>query len=85
MVDVKALQDYMRTDDPDVEIFLNAAVDYTKKAGIPPASDSAVYDLLICMIAGHWYCNRGVMGQTSTKELPFGAQNLIIQLKGGSL
>lgn len=61
---------------------LNAAGKAMQNAGVPDGLDGdADYDLCQCMLALHYYDNRGVISPTDQKEIPLGVQSFVNQLK----
>ena len=61
---------------------LNAAGKALQNAGVPDGLDGdADYDLCHCMLALHYYDNRGVVSPVDQKEIPLGVQSFVNQLK----
>lgn len=61
---------------------LNAAKKALKNADVPDGLDgSADYDLCVCMLALHYYDNRGAVSPSEQKEIPLGIQSFVVQLK----
>ena len=87
MADIKGLKSYLRfmpEDDVDLELiaFFDAAENYVVNAGVPAHHASGLYDILVYMVAGHWYENRGVTTDAyRITNLPMGAVSLINQLR----
>ncbi len=87
MASVEGLREYVREDeDSDSELtpFLEAAMLYAEGAGVERDDESPLYDLLVYMIAGHWYDNRGIVSFSTAQgktEIPVAATALILQMR----
>lgn len=69
--------------DPVFDVCYRAAIEYAANADVPePDGESALYDLLICMLTSTWYDNRGsvVVGQLP-HNLERSAAALILSLR----
>ena len=70
-------------EDPVFDVCYRAAIEYAENADVPePREPSALYDLLIAMLASTWYDARGTItiGQTPHK-LERTASALILSLR----
>lgn len=87
MASLSGLKTYLRygpDDDVDQElnIFLASAKAYVAGAGLPVQNGDDLYDLLVYMIASHWYDNRGVVADSSRgTDIPLGATSILLQLR----
>ena len=84
MADIAGLRGYLRADEDDevIEAYLAAAREYAHNAGIPERRNSRLYDLLVYMLACHWYDNRGVQVIGSGVEsLSKSVDALVLQLR----
>ena len=84
MANLQGLKNYCRVDydDDALESFLIASKEYIKNAGVPEQTDNKLYDLLVYMLAGHWYNKREtVVVGSQLHELPFAIVNILIQLR----
>ncbi|OIK11986.1 hypothetical protein BIV60_17150 [Bacillus sp. MUM 116] len=84
-MDLEKVKGYLRIDvthDDDLLSFLiDAAIEYLQNSGVPE-SESKRYELAIFMLVSHWYENREQnMVGTVSKEINFGLQTLILQLR----
>lgn len=89
MADIEGLKQYLRleNDEEQLNMYLAAAKNYALHAGVTePESDSPLYDLLIYMLACHWYDNRGVQTVGSNvNDLSLSVNSLILQLRNEAL
>lgn len=57
----------------------SAAEEYMTNAGVKKDYTKGLYKLAIRLLISHWYENRVVVGKSD--KIPFGIDNIIIQLK----
>lgn len=83
MANLQGFKDYSREYDDDVGLkaVLMASKEYVKGAGVPEQEDNELYDVLVYMIALNWYENRGVATGDRINDIPFGATNILLQLR----
>lgn len=86
MADLAMLKSYGELGDECNEtaaaLCLGAAEKALKNAGVPDGLDgSEDYDLCHCMLALHYYDNRGVISPVNQTEIPMGVQSFVNQLK----
>lgn len=65
----------------EVELCLEAAMEYAKGAGVPEMDDSALYDMLVYRLATFWHDNRSFPKENDASFV--GINGLIIQLREG--
>lgn len=68
-------------DDPEVrQLCLDAAISWFRHAGVaPPPRQPQLYELGVCMLASHYYDNRGVLADREA-EMPYGVMSIRNQL-----
>jgi len=84
MAGLQGFREYARVDDDDAGLNgqLLASIEYLKGAGVPEQKENKLYDLLVYMIALNWYDTRGVtITGTLVNSIPFGATNILLQLR----
>lgn len=87
MADLNGLRDHaiIDADTPDskLQLYLDAAKQYFKGAGVPePEEDHALYDLGVYELAAFYHDKRIPMGADIAAEVvPFGISGIIHQLK----
>lgn len=86
MADLAMLKSYGELGDECNEtvatLCLGAAKKALKNAGVPDGLDgSEDYDLCVCMLALHYYDNRGVISPVNQTEIPLGVLSFVNQLK----
>jgi len=83
MANLQGFKEYARTDDDDISLkgVLIASKKYVEGAGVPEQQDNELYDVLVYMIALNWYENRGVATGDRINDIPFGATNILLQLR----
>lgn len=77
--------EYGRLDhETDYQGYVVAAEEYLKNAGVvKPEKENALYSLAVCMLAQHWYDNRGVITTGNTSNLPYAVNAIVLQLRSG--
>lgn len=63
-VSIEAFREYLNsppdTSDAVLKMYLDAAADKARIAGVPDYQNNALYDLFIMELAGNYYDNRGM-------------------------
>ena len=68
--------------DGELQLFLDAAKEYFKNAGVPETTSSALYDLGVYRLATYYADNRGPSPTGGGADpIHYGIQGIIIQLK----
>lgn len=77
------IKNYLRIDedydDALIQTLIKSAENYISNSGVCVSYEVELYSLAIKMLVLHWYENREVFG--SSEQIPFGLDNIIIQLK----
>ena len=95
MVNLETFKEYIRFEDAEsdtfLKTFLDGAEETAAKAGVEKPETSAetesesnknkLYEILIYMIAAHWYDNRGAASYGQYTQIPIGVNWIIQQLR----
>ena len=88
---LNSLKTYLRLDDDELpeselkflKLLIEAAIKAAEEAGIEkPQQANSLYEMLIMILASHWYTNRGIITYGNPNYIPNSANFIIGQLRG---